>query len=88
MVEAGGNGVIEEEVVRCIEFGHECCRKIIAGIRELVAKAGKPKRSFTPRQINEEMFDRIDGEDPRRSDGRHGHREARARSKATHASPS
>ncbi len=46
MVEAGGSGVTEEKVVDAIEFGHECCRKIIAGIRELVTKAGKPKRDL------------------------------------------
>src|SRR3954453_14609066 len=43
MVEAGGSGVVEDKVVDAIEFGHECCRKIIAGIRELQTKAGKPK---------------------------------------------
>jgi len=46
MVEAGGKGVTEANVVDCIEFGHECCKKIIAGIRELQAKCGKAKRSF------------------------------------------
>ncbi len=29
--------VSEEDIVRCIEYGHECCRKIIAGIRELMS---------------------------------------------------
>jgi polyribonucleotide nucleotidyltransferase len=59
MVEAGGTGVAEDEVVRAIEFGHDCCRKVIAGIRELVAKAGKPKREFTHPEINQAMFDEI-----------------------------
>lgn len=61
MVEAGGNGVVEEEVVRCIEFGHECCRKIIAGIRELMSKAGKEKRAFTPAPVNQTLFEEIYG---------------------------
>ena len=38
MVEAGAHQVSEDEVVEAIEFGHECCKKIIAGIRELVAQ--------------------------------------------------
>src|SRR4051794_29549642 len=56
MVEAGGNGVLEEGVVRCIEYGHECCRKIIGGIKELVSVAGKKKRVFTPTPVNEPLF--------------------------------
>ncbi|MEK7751311.1 MAG: polyribonucleotide nucleotidyltransferase, partial [Acidobacteriota bacterium] len=52
MVEAGSTGTSEAEVVEAIEFGHECCRKIIAGIRELQAKADKPKREFTPPPVN------------------------------------
>ncbi len=59
MVEAGAEQVSEEEVVAAIEFGHQSCRKIIAGIRELAAKAGKPKRTFVPPPINQEMFDGI-----------------------------
>ena len=59
MVEAGGTGVSEDKVVDAIEFGHECCRKIIAGIRELMAKAGKQKRVYTPAEIDQEMYDKI-----------------------------
>jgi polyribonucleotide nucleotidyltransferase len=59
MVEAGGQAATEEEVIRAIEFGHECCRKIIAGIRELVERAGKPKQSFTPPPINQELYDQL-----------------------------
>src|SRR5947209_2825039 len=46
MVEAGANEASEAEVVDAIEFGHECCNKITAGIRQLVRVAGKPKREF------------------------------------------
>jgi polyribonucleotide nucleotidyltransferase len=59
MVEAGGGGVTEEDVVRCIEFGHECCKKIIAGIEQLVEKVGKPKAVFTPPPVNQELLDEI-----------------------------
>ncbi|HUS08788.1 MAG TPA: polyribonucleotide nucleotidyltransferase, partial [Bryobacteraceae bacterium] len=59
MVEAGATGVSEAEVVKAIEFGHECCRKIIAGIRELVSKCGKTKRVYTPPAVNEDLYNQI-----------------------------
>ena len=59
MVEAGANEASEKEVVDAIEFGHDCCRKIVAGIRELVAATGKAKRSFTSPTVNSEMFEKI-----------------------------
>jgi polyribonucleotide nucleotidyltransferase len=62
MVEAGAGEASEAEVVEAIEFGHNCCKKVVAAIRELVAKAGKPKRDFTPPPFNQELFDRISGQ--------------------------
>ncbi len=62
MVEAGASQVSEAEVLAAIEFGHQNCRKLTAGIRELVAKAGKPKRVHTPPAINQEMYDKIAAE--------------------------
>jgi polyribonucleotide nucleotidyltransferase len=59
MVEAGGEGVAEDKVVSAIDFGHECCRKIIAGIRELQAKAGKEKRVYTPPQFDQQLYEKI-----------------------------
>src|ERR1700756_289724 len=48
MVEAGATQATEAEVVDAIEFGHDCCKKVAAGIRQLVQKAGKPKREYNP----------------------------------------
>ncbi len=59
MVESGADGASETEVVDAIAFGHDSCRKIAAGIRELVAKAGKPKREFNPPPINQELYDKL-----------------------------
>ncbi|MGA3026419.1 MAG: polyribonucleotide nucleotidyltransferase [Bryobacteraceae bacterium] len=59
MVEAGANHASEAEVVAAIEYGHECCKKVAAGIRELMAKAGKPKKEFTPAPLNEELLGQI-----------------------------
>ena len=59
MVESGAQQVSEAEVLAAIEFGHECCKKIAAGIRELVGKCGKTKRVYTPAAINQELYDSI-----------------------------
>ncbi|MGA8026419.1 MAG: polyribonucleotide nucleotidyltransferase [Bryobacteraceae bacterium] len=61
MVEAGANEAIEAEVADAIEFGHDCCKKIADGIRELVKLAGKPKREFTSPTVNEQMLATISG---------------------------
>jgi polyribonucleotide nucleotidyltransferase len=61
MVEAGAQEVPEDVVVDALDFGHDCCRKIIASIRELQAKVGRTKREFTPAPINQELDNEIDG---------------------------
>jgi polyribonucleotide nucleotidyltransferase len=48
MVESGAKEVTEEIVVGAIEFAHEEIKKIVAGIEDLVSRAGKPKRTVTP----------------------------------------
>jgi polyribonucleotide nucleotidyltransferase len=60
MVEAGANEASEEEVLGAIEFGHESCRKLIAGIEELVKKAGKTKRAYTPKALNSDLAAKVD----------------------------
>ena len=60
MVEAGGKGVAESQVVDCIEYGHRTCKKIIAGIEELVKLAGKPKRTYEPKPVNDAMYKQIE----------------------------
>jgi polyribonucleotide nucleotidyltransferase len=60
MVEAGAKHVDEEEVLQALEFGHECCKKICAGIRELMKLCGKAKYEFVSPVINQEMFAQID----------------------------
>jgi polyribonucleotide nucleotidyltransferase len=60
MVEAGGQQVSEEDAVKAIEYGHECCRKIATVIREMVKVAGKAKRAFTPLTVNQELYQQIE----------------------------
>ena len=62
MVEAGAREVSEEEVLGAIEFGHDCCKKIAAAIRKLVALAGKPKRAFTPPSLDQDLYAQISKE--------------------------
>ena len=60
MVEAGADQVSEDAVLGAIEFGHQCCKKIAAAIRELVKMAGKPKREFTPPSLDQELYAAIE----------------------------
>jgi len=62
MVEAGAQQVSEEQVLGAIEFGHDCCKKIAAGIRKLMALAGKPKRQYTPPALDQELYAKISSE--------------------------
>src|SRR3954449_3723695 len=59
MVEAGAQQVSEETVLGAIEFGHECCKKIAAAIRQLMKLAGKTKRVFTPPALDQATYDQI-----------------------------
>ncbi len=59
MVEAGAQEASEAEVLDAIEFGHNSCRKIIAGIRELVERTGKPKAAVPPPPFDQALFDSI-----------------------------
>jgi polyribonucleotide nucleotidyltransferase len=62
MVEAGAQQVSEKEVLGAIEFGHECCKKIALGIRELVKAVGKPKRAFAAPPLDQALYGQIEKE--------------------------
>ena len=62
MVEAGAQHASEEEVLEAIEYGHECCKKIAAGIRELVAKVGKKKWEVTAPAVNKALYSSIESQ--------------------------
>ncbi len=62
MVEAGAQHASEDEVLEAIEYGHTCCKKIAAGIRELVAKVGKKKWDVTAPVMNKELYGRIESQ--------------------------
>jgi polyribonucleotide nucleotidyltransferase len=75
MVEAGAQHASEEEVLEAIEYGHTCCKKIAAGIRELVAKVGKKKWEVTPPAVNKALYASIEVADPQGTDRRARHQE-------------
>src|SRR5271163_2915331 len=62
MVEAGAQHATEEEVLDAIEYGHTCCKKIAAGVQELVKKAGKPKRAYATPEINKDLYAQIESQ--------------------------
>jgi len=62
MVEAGAQHATEEEVLQAIEYGHACCKKIAAGIRELAAKVGKKKWPVTAPVLNKDLYGRIEAQ--------------------------
>src|SRR6202045_4204634 len=59
MVESGAQQVSEADVLAAIEFGHDCCKKIAAGIRELAKKCGKPKKEYKAPEVNKALYDSI-----------------------------
>src|SRR5271170_5467770 len=62
MVEAGAQHATEEEVLEAIEYGHACCKKIAAGIKELVAKVGKKKWEVTPPAVDKALYASIEAQ--------------------------
>jgi polyribonucleotide nucleotidyltransferase len=66
MVEAGAQQVSEADVLKAIEYGHACCRKITAAIQQMAKAAGKKKRIFTPPAVNKDLLTQV--EDKTRKD--------------------
>ena len=60
MVEAGGKGASEADVLKCIAFGFECCKKLIAGVEELVKIAGKKKWDWASPVKNEAIAKQVE----------------------------
>ena len=59
MIEAGAKQESEEVILGAIEFAHTEIKKIVAAIEELVAKAGKKKRAFTPPEFDESYYNSL-----------------------------
>ena len=59
MIESGANEATEETVVDAIDFGHAEIKKIVAGIEDLVSRAGKPKRAVTAPEFDNAYFEAL-----------------------------
>ncbi len=59
MVEGGANQLPEATMIEAIELAHREIKKIIAKIRELQARAGKPKRQVITEKIDPALTDQV-----------------------------
>ncbi len=59
MIEAGARQVQEQTIVDAIEFGHKEIKKICAAINELRERVGKPKRAFTPPEVDQNYLKQL-----------------------------
>jgi polyribonucleotide nucleotidyltransferase len=55
MVEGGGREISENDMIAALKFGHEQIKLIVGKIEELRSLAGKPKASFTPVIVDENL---------------------------------
>ena len=60
MVEADGDEADEAGMIEAIRRGHEGCVQIVTAIEELVAKAGKAKRTVKAPEIDQSVRDEIE----------------------------
>ena len=56
MIEAGANEVDEETMMKAIRAGHEEIKKMLAFINGIVAEIGKPKKNFTPVELDHALL--------------------------------
>ncbi|MFN2612377.1 MAG: polyribonucleotide nucleotidyltransferase [Solirubrobacterales bacterium] len=62
MVEAGAQGVSEEEILDALDIAHGEIKKLTATISELQEKAGKPKLEIAAPEIDETLIDQVAAE--------------------------
>jgi polyribonucleotide nucleotidyltransferase len=56
MYEGSAREISEADFNAALKFAHECCLPLIAAQKELVAKAGKPKREITLNTVPDEIL--------------------------------
>src|SRR2546425_1078549 len=61
MVEAGASEVSEKEMLEAIWFGQGHCRTLVELQEEVAREAGRPKRPVKPRDLDVEVYRRIEG---------------------------
>ena len=60
MVEGHSNFISEEEIITAVQKGHDAIKEIVAGIKELVQKAGKPKTEPELVVVPDEMASKVE----------------------------
>jgi polyribonucleotide nucleotidyltransferase len=61
MVEAGSDGVSEQEILDALDIAHTEIKKLVAGFEELRGQAGKEKLEIEEPKIDEELVSSIQG---------------------------
>ncbi|MGI4828456.1 MAG: polyribonucleotide nucleotidyltransferase, partial [Janthinobacterium lividum] len=61
MIESGAREIAEERVVDAIEFAHGEIKKIVAAIKDLVNRAGKPKRQVAEVEVDQAYAAELQG---------------------------
>ncbi len=59
MVEAGANGVTEQEILDALDIAHSEIKKLVAAMEELQQKVGKEKTEVEAPKIDEALIDEI-----------------------------
>ncbi len=55
MVECGAQEVDEDTMIKALEYGHNALQPLIDLQEQMAAEIGKPKRSYTPQPVDEEL---------------------------------
>jgi polyribonucleotide nucleotidyltransferase len=56
MFEGSAKEISDSDFTAALQFGHDCCRPIIAAQKELAARSGKPKRSIVTNEVPDEIL--------------------------------
>src|SRR5947207_13783319 len=56
MFEGSAKEISDSDFTAALQFGHDCCRPIIAAQKELAARSGKPKRTIVTNVVPEEIL--------------------------------
>lgn len=60
MVEVGARQVVEEEMIKALEFGQKQIKKVIDTIKDLAAKVGQKKQPVTKKKIKAELVKKVE----------------------------
>jgi len=56
MFEGSAKEISDSDFTAALQFGHDCCRPVIAAQKELAARSGRPKRSIVTNQVPDEIL--------------------------------